>query len=118
MSDRTIWLREHARRHAYDRAKGTGTVYFNECSLCGWLDWMQSSAEPQDQLVPIVAENSLDPFRCQPCNEVMRRAPEVFGWVRAVVAKAASATEARSAETRSGSAEGEGAVPLQAGDAQ
>lgn len=64
-------------------AHGPGHVVMQECEICGALRW-KSSTRPEPDAVTLEPRSPDDCGRCIP---VARRAPDVFEWVLAVVAK-------------------------------
>jgi hypothetical protein len=81
ITELTDQQRRLAERHATNKV---GTVSYAVCPCCGSMQWAMTSGEPTDSLVLRMFEE-FDTERCQPCNFMQRRNPEIYQWVVDVV---------------------------------
>lgn len=72
---------EFAKRYR-ERNKQTGHLYFEECLMCGNLEWKNTYTKELDGFTVTPANNA-----CQYCQEINARAPEIFRWVLGVIGK-------------------------------
>lgn len=64
------------------RGYGPGHRHFTCCPVCGYLEWRMTQKDMPDDVT--VQEDTMG-RGCQKCEEVLRRSPELFRWVLAVI---------------------------------
>lgn len=62
------------------QADGLGAVTLRECPFCGHLEWSCTQTKEPASVATFPMEY------CIACEEVRRRSPEVYAWMRNVVA--------------------------------
>lgn len=67
-------------------SSGGGHIFLEECQVCGLLRWSCTRTADPNAVTVEPLNDRCGEYPCERCIAVVRRAPEVYEWVCAVVA--------------------------------